>query len=426
MIKREVVEDLAREIEGQAALLKKYNDKEKQQTPPLPYSLSSLQIDAAKCFNFSAKQSLDICQSLYEKHRLITYPRSDCRYLPSAHHSDARNTVQAIGLNEPKLRDLVSSCNLKARSRAWNDKQVGAHHAIVPTGKQSHGALSVGEAKIYELIARQYLMQFLGPFVYRHVEVILEICQETFKAQAKMTRDLGWKRALFASEKKWSEETNQDNESDTQKPLLGLTQQDSLRCVEGLIIDKMTTPPKHFDNATLVAAMSGIARFVEEPSLKLILKETDGLGTEATRAQIIELLFKRGFLKYQGKLIIATDVGRALIAALPAALSSPDMTAAWEHQLEAICDKRLSYQRFMLPLQERVAALIEEIRLLPFQELRGKRAQLGKSFSPKSYGGKSAKKSWSRKKTSRSASSSPAKTKSGKTSRTSRKTEKLG
>lgn len=373
IVKREVVVSLAERVQNKSAKLKKISDKEKQQTAPLPYSLSSLQIDAAKRFNLNAKQTLDTCQSLYEKHRLITYPRSDCRYLPSAHHQEAPKVIEAISANQNQLSSLSHQCDSRLRTKAWNDKQVGAHHAIIPTSKRHSGALSDWEQKVYDLISRQYLMQFLGPFVYRHKQLELEVEKEMFIAQAKSTLALGWKQALGGK----VDERDSDMTAGNDKNLFAVSRGEALYCVDSHILDKMTTPPKRFNNASLIAAMSGIARYVENADLKKILRETDGLGTEATRAQIIELLFSRGFLAYRGKEIIASEIGRALIETLPSSLSTPDMTAAWEHQLEAISERALSYQNFIQPLQGRIAELISEISDLSFRQLQGKSAPSG-------------------------------------------------
>ncbi|WP_327790333.1 DNA topoisomerase, partial [Vibrio anguillarum] len=140
-----------------------------------------------------------------------------------------------------------------------------------------------------------------------------------------------------------------------------LIEGDGVTCIDGKLDEKQTSPPKHFTDATLLAAMTGIARYVADPEIKKVLRETDGLGTEATRASIIELLFKRQFLTKQGKEIRATPIGKQLIQSLPERMVVPDMTAHWEAQLEAICEKKLRYQDFMNPLMNGLLLLLSEI-----------------------------------------------------------------
>ena len=189
-------------------------------------------------------------------------------------------------------------------------------------------------------------MQFYPDYCYAECIVDIEIKGGLFNAKAKSKISDGWK-ALFDKQEK-----------DTYLPKLEKGQ--ILHCEKGEVIDKNTQPPAYFTDATLLAAMSNIARFVKDSSLKTILKETDGLGTEATRAGIIELLFKRQFLKRSGKVIQATEVGRKLIQSLPETLTLPDMTAQWEMQLNAISEKKQSYNGFVLPLQSQLTEIIKQ------------------------------------------------------------------
>jgi DNA topoisomerase-3 len=194
-------------------------------------------------------------------------------------------------------------------------------------------------------------MQFYPPCRYADRRVEVEIAGGQFVAKVRQITDPGWK-ALMGKEAQ--------EEDEGQLP--ALTVGESLHCELGELLEKMTQPPKAFTDASLLAAMTGIARFVQDAELRKVLRDTDGLGTEATRAGIIELLFKRGFLQRQGKQIHATEAGKALIAALPEELSRPDMTAHWESQLDAISRKAFSYQGFMQPLEQALPQLIEQIR----------------------------------------------------------------
>ena len=358
VLSQSLAENVVKRITQQPAEVMEYSDKREKETAPLPYSLSALQIDAAKRFGLSAQEVLDICQRLYETHKLITYPRSDCRYLPEEHFAERMAVLNAISTHAPAYRTLPDILNMEHRNRCWNDKKVEAHHAIIPTAKNRTVNLTQQELNIYTLIARQYLMQFCPDAEYRKSKIILNIAGGTFIAQARNLQTAGWKTL-------WGKE---DNDEEQQEPLLPIVKKGQiLFCSKGEIINKKTQPPKPFTDATLLSAMTGIARFVQDKELKKILRETDGLGTEATRAGIIELLFKRGFLYKKGKNIHSSEAGRILIQALPDIATQPDMTAHWESQLTGISQKQTSYQQFMEALTQMLPDLV---RYVNFNALR--------------------------------------------------------
>ncbi len=342
---KKLAETVIQKVSGKTGIITAVSKDQKKQYAPLPYSLSALQIDASKRFNLNAQKTLDICQQLYERHKLITYPRSDCRYLPVGHYADRHQVTAAVRVTSTALTSSVGNADLNLKSKAWNDGEVGAHHAIIPTGTTSDASrLTKEEQQIYELIARQYLMQFYPPFVYAEHQIDAEIGGGLFIAREKTVISQGWKSLLSGDRS-----TDVDAEfSKTQLPDVKVG--DAVDCIDATLDEKQTTPPKHFTDATLLTAMTGIARYVTDPEIKKILKETDGLGTEATRAGIIELLFKRQFLTKIGKEIHATPVGKNLINSLPKVMVVPDMTAHWEAQLEAICEKRLRYNDFIEPM----------------------------------------------------------------------------
>ncbi|MBF4246041.1 DNA topoisomerase III [Vibrio anguillarum] len=353
---KKLAETVINKVMNQRGLVTSVSKDQKKQYSPLPYSLSSLQIDASKRFNMNAQKTLDVCQQLYERHKLITYPRSDCRYLPAGHFDERKDVTQAIAKTLQVLSLAVSGCDLSIKTKVWNDSQVGAHHAIIPTSTSvGSSRLTREEQQIYELIARQYLMQFYPPFVYAEHQIDVEICGGQFIAREKSIIEQGWKM-LLCNDRNISGDTEF---SPSKLPML--IEGDGVTCIDGKLDEKQTSPPKHFTDATLLAAMTGIARYVADPEIKKVLRETDGLGTEATRASIIELLFKRQFLTKQGKEIRATPIGKQLIQSLPERMVVPDMTAHWEAQLEAICEKKLRYQDFMNPLMNGLLLLLSEI-----------------------------------------------------------------
>lgn len=191
---RKLVDNVASRIANQPATVTESEQDQTKQAAPLPYSLSALQIDAAKRYNFSAQQVLDLCQSLYEKHKLITYPRSDCRYLPKEHLAQAPDVVAAIANNAQEMVTAVNDADLSLRSKAWNDSKVDAHHAIIPTPKKaSVNALSGHEMKVYQLIARQYLMQFYPAAIYAEAKLVFNIAGGIFIAKGRQLLSAGWK-----------------------------------------------------------------------------------------------------------------------------------------------------------------------------------------------------------------------------------------
>ena len=362
-----LAENVVARINGQPAQVTKIEAKDKRQNPPLPYSLSALQIDAAKRFGLSAKEVLDTCQSLYERHKLITYPRSDSRYLPKEQHALAPKVLDAVLKGAAALVDGCEAPNAKLKSKAWDDSKVDAHHAIIPTEKVANlSSLSSNEAKLYQHVARQYLAQFYPAYIYAETAVEVTIAGGLFTTKARQDKSLGWKQlykrsaAVNQASSNSSSTSSDDDNDDTVQSLPPLVKGQILQCERGELLEKMTQAPKHFTDATLLGAMTGISRYVTNSDIKKILKETDGLGTEATRAGIIELLFKRGYLVRQGKSILATPVGVGLIRSLPESATTPDMTALWENSLDAISQKRLKYDAFMQPLLSQLDNLITQ------------------------------------------------------------------
>ena len=378
VLSRALAENVVGRISGQSGEVTGVQHKPGRQAPPLPYSLSALQIDAAKRFAMSAQQVLDGCQSLYEKHKLITYPRSDSRYLPREHHRQAKDILSAIGRMAGKLQAVVVGADVTIKGKAWNDAKVKAHHAIIPTLKtMPPGQLSSHEAKLYALIARQYILQFYPHHTFTNTSIDVVIAGGRFRATAKCVKEMGWKvllagesnntgkavastthSSIARSKTAQSKQVEADESSTQYLPPLAVG--DVLQCLKGECVEKNTQAPSAFTDATLLAAMTGIARFVTDSEVRKVLKESDGLGTEATRAGIIELLFRRNFLVRQGKQIRATEAGCGLINSLPESTTLPDMTARWESLLNAIVDEQASYGDFMGSLIPRLHGLIEE------------------------------------------------------------------
>lgn len=326
-LKKETLTDALSRIEGQAARVAEFSDTDKKTPPPLGLSLSSLQKLCNAQFSLSAKQTLTIAQSLYEKHKATTYPRTDCGYLPESQQSDSASILANIAKALPALAPLVENADSEMRSPIWNDQKITAHHAIIPTTNATIelSKFSVDEKRVYELIVRYYLAQFLGNFHYTQRKVIIQSGEDCFEASSNETFAQGWKKALPSSSKK-----------DEGLPIPEFSLNEAVSFVSSNIIDKQTKAPSYFTEGALISAMKQIAKYVEDTQAKKTLKESAGIGTEATRANIIETLLTRAFLKREGKQIRSTPTGQALIDALPVAITDPITTAQWEQALDEI------------------------------------------------------------------------------------------
>lgn len=355
-----LAENVCQRIKDKSGIIDKVSNKKKELAPPMPFNLSSLQIEMAKKNGLSAQEVLDICQSLYEKHKLITYPRSDCRFLPEEHLKQINGIKSAIENNCSALQTAIDNADFSLRSKAWNDKKVEAHHAIIPTlRKAKMDSLSNNERAVYQVVATQYLAQFYPAYKYSELQIDVEIQGGKFISKTNQMLDEGWK-VLFRNKNNQIDSDADDNNNGLLTKLI--KKGESVQCIDTELLSKETQPPRPFTDATLLAALTGIARFVKDPEIKKILRETDGLGTEATRAGIIELLFKRQFLIRQGKSIRSTQIGQNLILSLPDIMSMPDMTAHWELQLDEISKKSFSYQQFMYQLNSSLSNLIDQMK----------------------------------------------------------------
>lgn len=353
ILDRRLLEALAPRLHtGAAGRVENAECKARRQSAPLPYSLSTLQVDAARRFGLRAQQTLDCCQALYERYKLITYPRSDCRYLPTTFlPTAARDLTQAVA-GDARLTEWQRGCDMSRRSRAFNDGKIGAHHALAPTGRSPVSlSLSQAERQVYQLIVRNVLAQFYPDLEFDELSILIaapldHAPAERFLARGRHVRVPGWK-PLFSS--------NADAPE-----LPRLARGDAVTVEQWHIDDRMTQPPEPFTDASILNAMTHVARYVEDAQVRQTLRDTDGLGTEATRAGIIETLVARGLLVREGKAIRASRTGRALIAALPDDATRPERTALWEQRLTAIAQQHDAPAPFMAALVDDIRALLQQ------------------------------------------------------------------
>lgn len=349
VIDQKIAEQIATKTMGTTGTVVSFITAKKKQAAPLPFSLSTLQALANKKLGLGAQEVVDIAQSLYES-KLTTYPRTDCNYLPESQLGDAAKILASL---PPEYEEFVKQADASLKSSAWNDKKITAHHAIIPTGHRAH--ISGKQKQLFDLIARAYLAQFFPASTYCETNIVLDLNGEPFTASGKVPLTPGWKIVYEAIE----EETTTESRDKAEKQTLPLVKKgESVACTDTKVEFKKTTPPARFTEGTLIQAMTNIHHLVDDPELKRRLKETAGIGTEATRAGIIETLKKRTFITQKGKQILSTKAGRQLIAALPNSVKSPGLTGLFEQLLDGIADGRFTMEQFLKKQSEFVAKFV--------------------------------------------------------------------
>ena len=314
-----------------------------REAAPLPFDLGTLQELCSKKFGLGAQETLDIAQALYETHKVITYPRSDCGYLPLSQHSEAPAILAALRQADPALNALHDHLDPQRRSRAWNDAKVSAHHGIIPTAAAKNLDKLAGKQRaVYTLIRARYLAQFLPNHEYDRTQADFDCAGEALRAVGKQIIEPGWKRALpeaLAPAK--------GREAPAPQTLPNLAEGIDCAVAGVQFKDLWTQPPKPFTEGDLIKAMKNVAKLVQDPLLKQKLKDTTGIGTEATRASIIQGLLDRGYLIKNGKALAATPAAFSLIDAVPRAIADPGTTAIWEQALDMVQSGEMSLEEFV-------------------------------------------------------------------------------
>jgi DNA topoisomerase III len=362
------------------AVISAYQKTKKQEPQPLPFSLSTLQVLAGRRFGYAPQLVLDTAQKLYEK-KLTTYPRSDCEYLPTNQFGEASTILTHLAkAGDELVASWVPAANPKQKSRAWNDKKISAHHAIIPTTVQADVTkMTAEERNLYHLIARGYLAQFYPVHTYDQTKIEVNYKDELFTASGRTERDLGWKVMYQSAKKKnasaGGDEAEHDSddkegkaEDESTKTLPVMKKKDTVNWQRGRMLEKMTKPPVRFTASTLLAGMKEIHKYVKNPEAKKQLKDVYGIGTEATRATIIDDLIRRKFLKAQGrkKYLVPTPAAYLLIDALPDELTYPDSTAVWEDKLHSMSEGDGSLADFLqgqIDFTRRLCAKAENVHM---------------------------------------------------------------
>jgi len=358
---RKLIESIAAKLEDEPAQVISCEEIKKTQKSPLCFSLSALQKQASSQWGYSAKRVLELAQRLYETHKAITYPRTDCGYLPIEQFDEAPQLLSTLANIDPAIKALVDVCEPQVKSSVWNDQKVTAHHAMIPTlnDKVMLDKMTPEERHIYDLIRDQYLAQFLGDYEYQQRRIELLCAGETFTVTGNTPLKLGWKQILETNSR---EETNTENPPENLEALPKFVKGQRVINQAITIECKQTKPKPRFSDGTLIEAMKNVGSSVQEKTLKDILKNSHGMGTEATRANIIETLCKRGYLIRQKKHLLSTQKGRALIALVPDKLKNPRLTAQWEQKLHQIAQGNGDVDAFLQAQAHELTGMLEELQ----------------------------------------------------------------
>ena len=352
-------EAVLKKLQGQQAVLTKVERQRKITPPPAAYDLTELQRDANKKYAYSAKETLSLMQSLYERHKLLTYPRTDSRYISQDVVPTLPERLRSCMVDEykPLAQEIYRNKPLKTKYLV-NDAKVTDHHAIIPTEEQPQlYDLSGPERNIYDLVVRRFLAVLMEPYEYEEVRLTMTIGGEIFTAKGNRVLNQGWKAAYNRS----FQLEEEDGDEQTQN-LPALAQGQKLPVTSAALKPGKTSPPARYTEATLLSAMEHPAGQVADKSLSRILEETSGLGTPATRADIIEKLFSTFYVERRGKELVPTSKGVQLIELAPEELRSAELTARWEDRLSDIAKGKAKDAEFVSEMRKYAAELVTEVK----------------------------------------------------------------
>lgn len=355
---RAFAEKIAESVKGKNGTVKKVEKTLKKKAPPAAYDLTELQRDANKKYGYSAKQTLAFMQSLYEYHKVLTYPRTDSRYITDDIVATIPERLRAMAVG-PYQQQAMKLARGKIETKyIVNNAKVSDHHAIIPTEQSPNLAkLSYEERNIYDLVARRFMAVLSEPYEYDEVKVEIDIGGHSFHAKGTTPVKLGWKE-FYGNTADEDEETEAENKS---QDLPVLREGMSLPLLNVKIINGKTRPPARYTEATLLSAMENPVKQIEDKKLQAVIRTTSGLGTPATRADIIEKLFDNFSIERVGKEIHPTAKGKQLIKIVPADLKSAELTAKWEQELQNISKGTANMKNFIGQMRDYSTSLVSMV-----------------------------------------------------------------
>lgn len=357
---KEKIDAIVNKLDNQEAKVVAIDRKPKKSFAPGLYDLTELQRDANKLFGYSAKETLNIMQKLYESHKVLTYPRTDSRYLSSDIVPTLSERLKACGVGEYRsFANKVLTKPIKANKSFVDDSKVSDHHAIIPTEEYvNFSAFSDKERKIYDLVVKRFLAVLFPAYEYEQLTVQAEIGSEKFIARGKTVLAMGWKEV-------YSNHVDDEETDEVKEQLLPQLEKGQVLKVNLLAqTSGQTKPPARFTEATLLSAMENPAKYMNTQNKQLAdtLKSTGGLGTVATRADIIDKLFNSFLIEKRGKDIHITSKGRQLLDLVPDELKSPETTAEWEQKLELIAKGKLKKDAFINEMKQHTKNVVANIK----------------------------------------------------------------
>ncbi len=359
---REMAQNLLTRLKGEKGVVDEVRRTPKKTSAPLLYDLTELQRDANKRFNYSAKETLNIMQRLYENHKVLTYPRTDSRYLSSDILPTLKERLKACAVGPYRtLAGRLTMQALPAKPFFVDNSRVSDHHAIIPTEQFVQlDHMTIDERRIYDLVVRRFLAVMYPPFEYEQTSLIVKIGGESFVARGKIVKDQGWKAAY----ENIQDEDEEDEKEVKEQQLPDLKKGDVIGNLGISMTEGRTKPPAPFNEATLLSAMENPVAYMEsrDKELAKTLGETGGLGTVATRADIIEKLFSSFLLEKRGKDIYLTSKAKQLLELVPGDLKKPELTADWETKLSKIAKGSLKRGVFMKDIRTYSQELIGQIK----------------------------------------------------------------
>ncbi len=360
------VEQLLESLKSREVVIKEITMRDKKKPSPLFYDLTELQRDANNRYGFSAKETLNIMQRLYENHKVLTYPRTDSRYLSSDIVDSLKERLKACSVGPYRqIGNGLITKSFSAKAVYVNNQKVSDHHAIIPTEQYVQlSNMTNEERKIYDLVVRRFFSTLSPDYEYSQVSMDLDIGGETFVTKVNVLKKQGWKAVYEQEDSKGEEEEDAISGKDDVALISEMKKGDHL-CLEELVMTEgKTNPPAPFNEATLLTAMEHPHNFLKNQDKETIktLNETGGLGTVATRADIIEKLFSSFLVEKRGKDIYITSKGKQLLELVPEDLKKPELTATWENKLSLIAKGSLKREHFKLEIRDYANALIDEIK----------------------------------------------------------------
>ncbi|EEM91538.1 DNA topoisomerase III [Bacillus thuringiensis serovar vazensis] len=358
---KEKIDGIVKGLDKHNATVLEIDKKQKKSFSPGLYDLTELQRDANKKFGYSAKETLNIMQKLYEQHKVLTYPRTDSRYISSDIVGTLPERLKACGVGEYRpLAHKVLQKPIKANKSFVDDSKVSDHHAIIPTeGYVNFSAFTDKERKIYDLVVKRFLAVLFPAFEYEQLTLRTKVGNETFIARGKTILHAGWKEVY---ENRFEDD---DVTDDVKEQLLPRIEKGDTLTVKLIMqTSGQTKAPARFNEATLLSAMENPTKYMDTQNQQLAdtLKSTGGLGTVATRADIIDKLFNSFLIEKRGKDIHITSKGRQLLDLVPEELKSPTLTGEWEQKLEAIAKGKLKKEVFISEMKNYTKEIVSEIK----------------------------------------------------------------